>query len=239
MPPYVWPQLGHRSARVLEHGFGPKVIGTDWWARSLTEAGMNQRVELFDHASGPRLTRTDLFRLGARAAQADAEEDDVLSFAWHVLAWGTGSGQRGNRQRIASFADPADRERNVALLRQSLTCAADGDPRSAYSTLIRPGKAAIPYLGPAFFTKVLYFASEGASGTRCLILDARVARSLHNAGWATLPHRRKNFTANWHTDTYVAYCELMQRWAEEASSELGVEVSPDEIELALFASPGS
>lgn len=95
----------------------------------------------------------------------------------------------------------------------------------------------IPGLGPAFFTKVLYFASETTTGTRCLILDARVAANLYSAGWKTLPHRGGNFSYNWFTTTYVDYCELLARWAEEASQELGTTVWPDEIERTLFEGP--
>jgi hypothetical protein len=92
----------------------------------------------------------------------------------------------------------------------------------------------IPALGPAFFTKFLYFAGVGEGSTPCLILDARVAASLYEAGWTDLPRSaRKNgysFSYNWYTDTYVSYCELLKRWADAH----GPKTRPDEIERALF-----
>lgn len=53
------------------------------------------------------------------------------------------------------------------------------------------------------------------------------------------PHRGSKFTYNWFTTTYVAYCGLLQRWAVEATQELGLRVWPDEIERALFEGPES
>lgn len=238
-PSYVRHWLGDRSTTILDHGFDPPTIGPDWWRRELERRSLPQVVRTFDHHGEQFLTRSDLFRLGSSAARPDADDDALLTFLWHVLAWGTGSGQRGNRQRVAAFADPEDRQRNVALLRAALHAAAEGDPGTAYSTLIRPGRAAIRGLGPAFFTKALYFASEGTAGTRCLILDARVAGNLYAAGWTSLPHRGTKFTYNWFTFTYVAYCELLQHWAGEATKEVGVRVWPDEIERALFEGPQS
>ena len=239
MPKYVRSWLGDRPSTVLDHGFGPRKVGPEWWQRELAGHTLSQSVSTFDHDGEERLTRSDLFRLGATAVQPDADDDAILTFLWHVLAWGTDGGQRGNRQRIAAFADPDGRERNLALLRAALEAAAVGDPRAAYSTLIRPGRAAIRGLGPAFFTKVLYFASEGTSGTRCLILDARVAGNLYAAGWTSLPHRGNNFSYNWFTTTYGAYCELLQRWAGEATQKRNTAIWPDEIERALFEGPAA
>lgn len=239
LPEYVWPRLGSRAAWVLDHGFDPRTVGAEWWQRELAARHLAQSVTTFDHDGQERLTRSDLFRLGAVAAQPEAKDDDLLTFLWHVLAWGTGGGQRGNRQRVAAFADPDDCQLNIGLLRAALHAAAEGDPGTAYSTLIRPGRAAIRGLGPAFFTKALYFASEETAGTRCLILDARVAGNLHAAGWTSLPRRGNNFTYNWFTTTYVAYCELLQRWVAEAEQELGTAIWPDEIERALFEGPAA
>jgi hypothetical protein len=91
--------------------------------------------------------------------------------------------------------------------------ARDSDPATAYSALIRRGDAQIPHFGPAFFSKFLYFAS-GNTTPRCLILDARVARSLWALGWSIAPtYRGRSFNYNWYTDTYVAYCSLLGSWA--------------------------
>jgi hypothetical protein len=115
---------------------------------------------------------------------------------------------------------------NVKALRDAAECARQGDVRGAYESLIRRGT--VPYLGPAFFTKFLYFASN-QDDPRCLILDARVARSLYRMGWSMAPtYPSRSFSFNWYTDTYVSYCELLTRWADAAKTR------PDLFERRLF-----
>ncbi|MBO1765930.1 hypothetical protein [Allobranchiibius sp. GilTou38] len=220
---------------MLEHGFHEGSIGSVWWNKQLHIQGLGQRVGLFEHGGAQRLTGGDLFRLAQPASRSDATDNDVLTFLWHVLARGTGPSQRGNRQRIEAFVPPAARERNVARLKEANSHARDGDVAAAYRCLIRRGGGQIRGLGPAFFTKLLYFSSEGTPGTRCLILDARVAESLAEAGWSSLPCSSRNrYSYNWFTTTYDSYCKLLREWAETASNSRGSEVWPDEIERALF-----
>ena len=233
LPPYVRSRLGRREEYVLKHGFGDPTVGVDWWNHALQAEGLNQRVRLRDHRDGDRLTRQDLFQL-ARTVEPSITEDDVLTLLWHVLAWGTDRSQRRNRARIRAFADESDRQRNAALLRDAIAFSRSGDAESAYRVHIRRGGGQIPGLGPAFFTKLLYFASEDSDGTRCLILDARVARSLAQAGWTSLPRSGSGFSYNWYTATYASYCELLRRWADDEAAQRGALVWPDEIERALF-----
>jgi hypothetical protein len=115
---------------------------------------------------------------------------------------------------------------DVTAARNSLTRAADlsrADPGGAYALLLRPSPGAITYLGPAFFTKFLYFAGSGSPDHPCLILDARVAMSLHAIGWTSL-----RTGGAWPTWTYLRYLGLLSRWASEHG------VAPDELELTLF-----
>lgn len=188
------------------------------------------------------LDRKRLFELGC-----DLEDDDaLLRFTFHVLAWGSGSSRRHNAVRVASLKDPGARSRfgegtNRETLRKAFRAAgASADAptsswprkariRDAYCTLIRPGGGVIAGLGPAFFTKLLYFAGNSESPS-CLILDARVAKSLDRLGWQMSP-RHGSFSYNWYTDTYVSYCELLHQWA---TRDLGREVRADEIEQWLF-----
>ncbi|CEH10546.1 Protein of unknown function [Propionibacterium freudenreichii] len=87
MPEYVRPWLGDRPSTVLDHGFGPRKVGPEWWQRELAGHTLSQSVSTFDHDGEERLTRSDLFRLGATAVQPDADDDAILTFLWHVLAW--------------------------------------------------------------------------------------------------------------------------------------------------------
>lgn len=160
-----------------------------------------------------------------------ASDDAHLDLLWHVLAWGSGTARRNNRQRIESFRDPELRRQRVDVLRRATRAAREGDAAAAYGLLIRRGGGVIPGLGPAFFTKYLYFIGAGAPDHRCMILDARVATSLHQAGWMTMPAG----SYNWYSRTYVAYCDLLARWAGDATERLGRQVPPDQFERALFA----
>lgn len=148
--------------------------------------------------------------------------------SWHGVR---GRHVENNLKRIAAFADPTAREDRVELLRAATIAARQGDTATAYGTLIRRGGGAIPDLGPAFFTKFLYLVGGGRPGHACLILDARVATSLHAAGWSTIPAG----SYNWYTQTYVAYCRLLAGWAHAASAATGQPMAPDEFERALFA----
>lgn len=235
LPAYVRSRLHHRDRYVLAHGFDSRTVGVDWWNRRLRAHGLNQRVQVFDHGDAACLTRGDLFQLGSQACGPEASEDQVLTFLWHVLAWGTDQSQRGNLKRIQAFMGEADRRQHTHLLAEALTLAREGDAPSAYRALIRRGGGRVSGLGPAFFTKLLYFASEDCPGTRCLILDARVAGALAQAGWESLPWSPRNgYSYNWYTDTYASYCALLQRWANEESDAHSGRVWPDEIERSLF-----
>ncbi|MHA7132459.1 8-oxoguanine DNA glycosylase OGG fold protein [Oerskovia turbata] len=109
-----------------------------------------------------------------------------------------------------------------------------GCPRGVRNTHRTWAGARVPGLGPAFFTKVLYFVGgeelQVRGAVRCRILDARVVGSLRSSGWESLP--KGNY--NWFADTYVSYCELSARWAGELSVDIGRSVEADEIERVLF-----
>ena len=153
-----------------------------------------------------------------------SDDDSLLCFLWHVLAWGSGTSRRNNDRRIASC------KQHVPLLRDAFEASRSSEPRTAYGMLIRRGGAQIPHFGPAFFSKFLYFANDNST-PRCLILDARVARSLWNLGWSMAPkYRGHSFSYNWYTDTYVSYCALLESWA--AASEH--KITADMFERALF-----
>jgi hypothetical protein len=197
------------------HGFGCAQLKPGWWDhRGIT-------IDLPSCPDGePALTRGDLFQM-ARDVSDDAS---LLAFLWHVLAWGSGTSRRNNVRRIDSC------EQHIPLLRSAFDAARGSDPRTAYGTLIRRGGAQIPHFGPAFFSKFLYFASEDST-PRCLILDARVARSLWSLGWSMAPtYRGRSFSYNWYTDTYVSYCTLLESWA--ATNEY--DITADMFERALF-----
>lgn len=201
---------------MLGHGFATSTIGPQWWAARGLEISLPTTID-----GAHYLTRGDIF---AMASDVD-DDESLLSFLWHVLAWGSGTARRNNTRRIDSCSQ------NITLLRECFDAAREGECRAAYRALVRPGGAVIPWFGPAFFTKFLYFASNAAD-PRCLILDARVARALQNIGWTMAPnYPSKSFSYNWYTDTYVSYCSLLTAWAADNAT------SADILERLLFQQP--
>ncbi|MFI1187005.1 hypothetical protein [Streptomyces californicus] len=208
-----------RSERIDGHAVP---VATAWWNAEVVAARLPGGPVIGPGVS--QLSRGDLF------ADADSldpgSDEDVLRFLWRVLAWGSGKKLRLDRRRIHAVA--GDVPGAVAALRRAVEAARES-PERAYEAL-RPGnRNAIAHLGPAFSTKVLYFAGRGALGHPCAILDSQVAATLKNAcGWDSLGR------GGWPTGTYVRYCELLQRWAREEGDRLGRPVGVDEIERRLF-----
>lgn len=205
LPIYVREGLGDRADRVVGQGFDESELRLEWWNDELKQAGLGSFLVSTDpNGSGAqRLTRGEIFQLAAGPTLA--ADEAILNLLWHVLAWGSGTSRRNNRARIKAFADPGSAAANLALLRTAATHARAGVVAVAYSCLIRRGGGMIPGLGPAFFTKFLYFVGAGNPSHTCLILDARVASSLHDSGWVGIPRRRTgagwSYSANWYTTT--------------------------------------
>ncbi|MEV7071617.1 hypothetical protein [Streptomyces sp. NPDC093990] len=221
-------QLPHAACAVLAERRSERIdghtvpIAGDWWNTEITAAHLPGAP-----VTGPdvtQLSRGDLFR---DAANLDAgSEEELLRFLWRVLAWGSGMKLRLNRKRIQAVADSPSSA--VAALRHALHAARE-DPAQAYEALRPGGRNVIAYLGPAFSTKVLYFAGSGALDHPCVILDYRVAATLRDTcKWDSLGKH------GWPTDTYARYCALLDRWAREESRRLGRRIGVDEIERWLF-----
>ncbi|MEU9627021.1 hypothetical protein AB0D89_09390 [Streptomyces luteogriseus] len=208
-----------RSERIDSHTVR---IAADWWDNEIAAARLPGAP-----VAGPgvtQLSRGDLFTDAAR--HGSGSEEEVLRFLWRVLAWGSGPKLCLNRRRIRAVAD--DPSSAVAALRKALRAARE-DPAQAYEALRPGGRNAIAYLGPAFSTKVLYFAGGGALDHPCVILDSQVAATLRNiCQWDSLGE------GGWPTSTYARYCTLLDRWAHEESRRLGRRICGDEIERWLF-----
>lgn len=198
-------------------------VNPAWWQAALAHYGLPGGPVVPDSDREQTLSRGSVFSLGGAVSEATSDED-TLRFLWHVLAWG--SRVRNNRRRLLSVAELMPEAADV--LRQACVAARD-NPVAGYEVLRPKGRNAIPWLGPAFLTKVLYFAGGGAPDHRALILDDRVAGALIDHGWWSL-----RTGGNWPTATYERYCDLVTTWAAEASNAVGREVGGDEIELWLF-----
>jgi hypothetical protein len=204
-------------------------VDREWWQEQLDGAGFGD--ELFDAPDGV-LSRAMLFELGRPASDSP---EDARRLLWAVLSWGTGMRQRNNRSRIESVRKAPD---DLGKLLARAAATGRDDAESAFGQL-RPYRNAIPYLGPPFFTKFLYFAGHRARSHPCLILDSRVAATLRSpvGGWASLTG-----WYTWPATTYDQYSELTHRWARTAEDVLAAErpgrkVWPDDIEYVLFKGP--
>lgn len=214
-------ELGQtRSVRIYEHWIP---VNPEWWNSQLTVRdlpGGPLQVTL-DAGNRAGISRGALFEL---ASMADSS-DGVLQLLWHTLAWGGGKRARLMSKRLDSVA--ANPEGAASALR-SAAVTANTSPADAYEMLYPSGRTLLKYLGPAFFTKYLYFAGGGAVGYPCAILDRVVATNLRSRGWDGLR------SAGWSPVTYEQYCKLLACWASDAGHRLGRPVAADEIERCLF-----
>lgn len=140
------------------------------------------------------LTRQDLFQLGAKVATPQ----DAVNFYVAVCSWGVGNKARDVYRRLGALAQP---EVGQKLL-QGILRAKDPEtsPKDAYTGFYSRNQYRIKGLGPAFYTKLLYFAAgtEVSRQQRHLILDQKVAKSI---GWP-----RKIW---WSPDEYRDYLDLI------------------------------
>ncbi|WAL49798.1 hypothetical protein OQN32_28605 (plasmid) [Rhodococcus pyridinivorans] len=145
---------------------------------------------------------------------------------WLSMAWGTGSRRRLVHRRMRTVA--AEPHRYVEVLAKAADCSRT-DPGTTYALLYPGNRTRIPFLRPAFFTKLLYFAGTGNPDHPSLILDSRVATALHHAGWTSL-----RSGGRWPADTYQRYTELLARWGTEQSAWTGRTIIGDVLERWLF-----
>ncbi|MET4004280.1 hypothetical protein ABIB48_003018 [Arthrobacter sp. UYCu511] len=162
------------------------------------------------------LTRQDLFNMG----QSIDTVDDAIEFYVAVCSWGVGNKARDVYRRIPPLMHPEVGER--LLLGIKILQGMDGSAIAGYKAFSSPDIAYLKGLGPAFFSKLLYFADGVYSSGRdkqALILDQKVAKSI---GWPA-----KTW---WRADEYQDYLELV----DQACKLLDPCPRADGIEYALF-----
>ncbi|MFZ2510037.1 MAG: hypothetical protein WAW85_02955 [Gordonia sp. (in: high G+C Gram-positive bacteria)] len=183
--------------------FDDSVVISGWWAKhGITIAPIE-------------LNRNSLFSIATRYREAN--EPDWVSFLWHVLAWGA-MGDFRNIPRIVGSVDSAERHAELnALLAGASEASFAGNCASAYRMFY--GK--IPRLGPAFFSKFLYFTSDRNSvNPSPLILDSRVSSALFTLIGSN--YSRQD------SDTYGKFCSDLHRWSND------FDTPADVIEFRLY-----
>lgn len=165
------------------------------------------------------LGRDELFRIAERA-RAVGDDQALLQLFWDVLAWGV-MGNFRNAGRIVTFAaTDVGRTRLLNALRTAATTSYDGKIEDAYRAFLHHK---VPQLGPAFFSKFLFFTGNRASNEpRCLIFDSRVESALPTVTGVTYSLAKNP------VDTYARYCRDVHDWSQQ------YRVSPEAIEARLY-----
>lgn len=155
-------------------------------------------------------------------AARDAEtEEGVLDLYVKVAGWGSGTSARS----IARCARVLRQNNAVATLSIAREASIAASPVEAYRRMNTRSDLRIKYLGPAFFTKWLYFTGYDQRELKPapLILDARVATAI---GW-----KRK---WGWRSAAYGEYLEAV----EQVRAEWGPGATAHVVEYSLFKAGG-
>lgn len=194
-------------------------VDVDRWRHGLPEDAWPEGF-----ATGAKVWRRDVFdvadrwRLGAASA---------LQLTSAVLAWGHGiTGYGRSRAAHVLNQDPEGVRLSASLKGLRQESPSEADLLEAYKQFFA-GPNHLERLGPAFFTKIIYFAGyrRGAGGVQPLILDRIVAGRLPDKAGAA-----NRYSWGWFPNTWLDYL----RWAAKQSARAEYNSEPDHVEMDLF-----
>jgi 8-oxoguanine DNA glycosylase-like protein len=167
----------------------------------------------------PSVDRSAVFDICASATTAPGAVQAYVAAA----VWGTGTSAQSVERRINVLTGNPDGAVGERIAR-AIEILHEKGAVAAYAAL-RSGPLSVNYLGPAFFSKLLYFAGfdSAAGDLRPLIIDRWIARAVND--WK---HTSWEET-NWPTEVYQRYLT----WAAQLAADRGV--SADVVEYHLFA----
>jgi len=195
---------GESRAIIVERQRWVDYLPGDCWPSSFAETG--------------KVTRSDVFQV---ADQWRAGDVSSRVFTAAVLAWGYGMTGYGRWRAGRTLAADPDGTRLQSMLEPLRAETISGEAlQSVYSAFL--ARPRLPWLGPAFFTKLIYFAGyrRGTGGIQPLILDKIVAGRLP----ADAGVRPRAWL--WTSTEWTGYL----KWAADQTTG-----EPDEVEMALFA----
>lgn len=154
-------------------------------------------------------------------AAADGEHRE-LHTAVAAYVWGLGKNAYDIGRRVRAFTMNADTVENN--LRTAASILETDGAVAAYESMLHGGAAQTHEMGPAYFTKFLFFIgyqNPAVTGLRPLILDKRVATALRHRG--TFGPKAGN--GGWPSDLYERYLTYCQEQNPD---------DPEAVEADLF-----
>ncbi len=166
-----------------------------------------------------RIDRDDLVSY-SREAEAGTDEALTRLFVATML-WGSGTTNgRGPRYTAAALGDP----NLIAVLARTAESARQGHLEQGYADFRVSG------VGRSFLTKWLWAVALPCDMARPpLILDDRVIATANRLGYYFRP------TAHRWAKRYEIFCDRAAEWAQEVGAGLSTRVTPEHIEMLLFA----
>lgn len=203
-------RLPRKFPAVGTHGFE---LLDGWLALDALPSELRQRKYV---------NRSDVFEHAARARAGDLSWTVVLVASY---AWGYARTPFGPFRITRILNQNQHIEETLSEVAELLH---SNDPLGAYFVLRNPrnahGIGKIKYLGPAFFTKFLYFARGSDADSQPLILDRVLAQAVRDL--CDDPTLLRG--ASWKTSQYAFYLAFMNTLAKQHRKR------PDELERALF-----
>ena len=151
-----------------------------------------------------------------RTVQGKSEESRYIEGFLAVMIWGYASDSRGPHRTKQVLS-----QKNAQIsIEKAYTALLSDDVMGAYTALVTNGPK---YLGPAFATKYLYFASQDSISPTPLILDSQVAEGL--ARWGNSLYNSITASAK----DYLNYLNYMKL----AAMKIGM--SEEDLEFLVFS----
>ena len=151
-----------------------------------------------------------------RTVQGESEESKYVEGFLAVMIWGYASDYRGPYKTKQILSQDNAR----SLIERAYLALLSDDIAGAYSALVTNGPK---YLGPAFASKYLYFASQKSVTPVPLILDSQVAEGL--ARWGNTLYNSITASAK----DYLNYLDYMRIAAEK------IGLSEEDLEFLIFS----
>ncbi|WP_445168778.1 8-oxoguanine DNA glycosylase OGG fold protein [Mycolicibacterium sp. Dal123E01] len=179
---------------------------SEWWTKYFTDDLAHFWPPQLDQPEPDKgnyrwVSRNEVFTIAA----SDSEHRE-LHTAVAAYVWGLGKNAYSVGRSVRAFTTNADTVENN-LRSAALILARDGAV-AAYESMLRGGSAQTKFIGPAYFTKFLFFMgyrNPAVTGLRPLILDKRVATALRERGVFGPKAGDGDWPSNLY-ERYLTYC---------------------------------